>query len=495
MKEGSLKQKTIKGVGWSAIDNVSSFAVSFVVGVILARMLSPEDYGLLGMTAIFTSVSWCFINSGLGLALIRKKDATEEDYNTVFIFNLGMSLFLYIVFFIAAPYIADFFGRSELIILTRVTTISMIISSFSAIQRVRLTKQINFKEQTKITIIVAVVRGIVGVFTAYIGWGVWALVFQELVGSLLSTVLLCYYNHWMPSPTFSMKSFKELFGFGSKFLIIGIIDTAWKELNKLVIGKFYTPDSLGQYTRSTMFSGLLSSNITNVIQRVSYPVLSTIQDDLPRLKNGYRRIIKITMLLTFEGMLMLAVVSKSMILVLIGSKWLQAALFLQILCISQMLYPLHALNINMLQVQGRSDLILRLEIMKKTIAIGPLLLGVFISIYWMLIGGIISGVIAYFLNSFYSGSLIGYSTKEQLIDILPHFLISSASALVAFLPSLAYDIIWSGSDWNTMAFVIFPLQLFLGIMTFVIINERYSTNEYLELKDIFVSSIKKLVYK
>ena len=270
MSQESLKDKTIKGVGWSAIDNVSGYAVSFIVGIILARLLSPEDYGLLGLIAIFTAICNCFINAGFGSALIRKKNASEDDFNTVFIFNLVMSIVLYAIMFMCAPLIADFFERQELVALTRVSSLGMIIGSLAMVQRIRLTKRIDFKTQTKITISSAIVRGAVGVSTAFIGWGVWALVAQELAGGVTSTVLLWYVNRWIPSLRFSKRSFNELFGYGSKLLASGLIDTVWKEIYQVVIGKFYAPATLGQYTRATMFSGLLSNNLTSVVQRVSF---------------------------------------------------------------------------------------------------------------------------------------------------------------------------------------------------------------------------------
>lgn len=492
MEEQNLKQKTIKGVGWSALDNVSGYAITFVVGIILARLLSPEDYGLLGLIGIFTAICNCFISAGFGSALIRKKDATEDDYSTVFICNLSMALLLYGILFVCAPLIANFFERQELIVLTRVSSLSLVIGSLAFVQRTRLTKRIDFKTQTKITIIAAVVRSVVGITTAFIGWGVWALVAQDLTASVISTILLWHYNKWIPYLRFSSKCFHELFGYSSKLLVSGLIDTIWKELYQVVIGKCYTPATLGQYTRATMFSGLFSINLTRIIQRVSFPVLSEIQDNPSHLKDGYRRIIRTTMLIAFACMLMLAAIAKPMILVLIGEKWLQASTFLQIVCFGSMLYPLHAINLNILQVKGRSDLFLKLEIIKKCIAIGPILLGVFISIYWMLIGSIFTGFISYYLNAYYSGPLLNYSIRAQIRDILPSFFISLTTATVSFLPVLIYDIIWQGENWNTAAFFIFPLQLIIGFIVFVALSEQIKTSEYQELKGIVMSSTRSI---
>ena len=492
MEENNLKQKTIKGVGWSAIDNVSGYAVTFVVGIILARLLSPEDYGLLGLIGIFTAICNCFINAGFGSALIRKKDATEDDYSTVFICNLCMALLLYGVLFVCSPFIAVFFERQELIALTRVSSLGLIIGSLAIVQRTRLTKRIDFKTQTKITIIAAIVRGVVGITTAFIGWGVWALVTQELAASVVSTILLWHFNKWIPNLRFSSKSFHELFGYSSKLLASGLIATIWNETYQVVIGKCYTPATLGQYTRATMFCGVFSSNLSGIVQRVSFPVLSKIQDDPSRLKDGYRRIIRSTMFITFACMLMLAAIAKPMILVLIGEKWLQASTFLQIVCFGSMLYPLHAINLNILQVKGRSDLFLKLEIIKKCIAVGPLLLGIFINIYWMLLSSVLIGLISYYLNAYYSGPLLNYSIRAQIKDISPSFFIALTTATVSFLPVLIYDIVWHGENWNTIAFVILPIQLIIGSFVFIAISEKTKISEYMEVKNIVTSSIRNI---
>ena len=491
MSEENLKQKTIKGVGWSAIDNVSSFAVTFIVGIILARLLSPEDYGLLGLIGIFTAICGCFVNAEFGSALIRKKDVSDDDYNTVFLCNLGMSLLMYGALFVGAPYIADFFGRQELVTLTRVSSIGMVIGSLAMVQRTQLNKRIDFKTQTKITFSTAVVRSIAGIAGALMGLGVWALVIQDLAGTVISTSLLWCFTRWIPRFRFSVKSFRELFGYSSKLLVSSIINTIWNQIYQIVIGKYYAPATLGQYTRATMFTGLLSNNLTSVIQRVSFPVLSTIQDDLPRLKDAYRRIIKTTMLITFASTLMLAAVAKPLILVLIGEKWLQAVGFLQIVCFGSMLYPLHAINLNMLQVQGRSDLFLKLEIVKKIIAIGPILLGIFISIYWMLVGSVLTGVISYYLNAYYSGPYLNYSIKEQVMDITPSFFISLCGAIIAYTPLIALDYLGDESSCAYITFLILPFQIFIGISVIIYLCEHQQLHEYMELKGIMTKAIKK----
>ena len=258
MAEQSLKDKTVKGTFWSGIDNIVQMGVMFIVSIVLARLLSPDDYGLIGIIAIFTAVCTALINGGFTTALIRKKDVTDDDYNTSFIINLGVSLLLYVVIFLCSPLIADFFHRQELITLTQVSSLGMIVGALALVQQTRLTKQIDFKTQTKVTLIASIASGVVGIAMALLGFGVWSLVAQQLSLQILRTALLYFYNRWMPHLCFSSKSFHELFGFGWKMMVSTLLDTVWKELYQVVVGKFYSPASLGQYTRANQFSQLFS---------------------------------------------------------------------------------------------------------------------------------------------------------------------------------------------------------------------------------------------
>lgn len=482
----SLKDKTIKGGAWSLIDNVAGYFVTFVIGIILARLLSPDEYGLIGIITIFTAICDCFINAGFTSALIRKKNASENDFNTVFIANLATSLILYFVLFFAAPFIADYFERQELTSLTRVSSLGMVIGSLAIVQRTKMTKRIDFKVQTKIAIFSAIIKGVVGISLAYLGFGVWALVAQELTQKIISTSCLWYVNRWIPQFKFSKSSFRELFGYGSKMLLSNLLDTVWRDIYKVIIGKIYTPSVLGLYSRASGFCQIFSSNITGVVQRVTFPVLSEVQDDNERLKKNYQRIIKLVMLITFVCIFMLAAIAKPMILVLIGEKWIESASFIQIICFSSMLYPLHALNLNMLQVQGRSDLFLRLEIIKKCISIIPILLGIFIGIYWMLIGSVFTGLISYYLNAYYSGPLLNYGIKEQIKDILPSFCIALIGAFAAYLISFISGII---------PIVILLIQLILNIGIVFLLCKYFKLQEYIEIKNIVISMTKKLKKK
>lgn len=480
----SLKHKTVKGVSWSFVDSIANQGITFLVGLVLARLLTPEDYSLIGIIVIFIAVFNSIVDSGFSNALIRKKDATDKDYNTVFVSNLVISIVLCATLYLSAPAIAGFFARPPLTDLLHVMSFIIIINAFAIIQRTILMKNIDFRTQTKISLISSISSGVVGIGMAVFGYGVWTLVGQQLSRQGLNTVFLWIYARWYPKLQFSIESFRELFGFGWKLLVSCLIDTVWKEIYQVVIGKCYAPAMLGQYTRAQQFSSIFSSNLTSIVQRVSYPVLSSIQDDKARLKAGYKRIIKISMLLSFVLMLGMAGCAKSMIQVMVGDQWLPAVPLLQIISFQMMLYPLHALNLNMLQVEGRSDLFLRLEIIKKAIAVGPILLGIFVNIYWMLLGSVFTGIIAYYLNAYYSGPAIGYSIKEQIKDILPSFGIAIVMAAVVYAMSFI----------PVSPFILFPLQIITGAFIAITLLRKFELPEYMELEEIaggFLSKSKK----
>lgn len=482
MPEQSLKDKTVKGVGWSAADAFLAQGVSFLVGLILARLLSPEEYGLIGIVAIFTTVMFGVVDSGFANALIRKPDVTNDDYSTLFFFNLVISILMFAILYGGAPWIASFFGRPQLINLVRVMGIILIIQALSIVQNTILSKKIDFKTKTKASVFSAIISGVIGIGMAFGGCGVWSLVGQQLSRQIIYTSSLWLLNKWWPSIRFSMDSIRYMWGFGWKLLISGLLDNLWKELYQVVVGKFYTPAALGQYTRAQQYASLFSSNITNIVQRVSYPVLSQVQDNKERMVSGYRRIIKTTMFVTAVVLISMGAVSEPLLYCLIGPQWHMAATFLPLICLNMSLYPLHAINLNMLQVQGRTDIFLYLEILKKTIAVVPLCIGVFINIYWMLVSSIIVGIISFFLNSYYTGRSLGYSSWMQVKDVAPSYGVAFIVAIsVYFLKYLKI------SYW-----IILPLQIAVGAFVFIILCETIKIPEYLEIKDIVVGYLHKV---
>ena len=479
-----LKKKAVKGVSWSLLDNIANSGITFVVGIILARILSPKEFGVLGMIAVFMALSNSIVDSGFSNALVRKTDAKNIDYNTVFIFNLIIALLVYGLLYMFSPAISQFFNEPILIPVTRVMGLILIINGLGIVQRTLLIKNINFKTQAKISLIASVSSGVVGVLLAYLGYGVWSLVGQQLTRQLLNVLLLWIFNSWRPVFEFSFESFKELFNFGSKLMLSSLIDTFYNNVFYIVIGRYYSAVQLGYFTRADQFKSIFANNLTTIIQRVSYPVLCTIQDDDLRLRSTYQKVIKATMMITFPCMLGMAAVSKSLIVVLIGVKWLPAVSFLQIICFSGMLYPLHAINLNMLQVKARTDLFLKLEIIKKIIAVGPILLGVLYGIDFMLWGAVFTSVIFFFLNSYYASGLINYSSWNQIKDIFPSFSVAIVTSAV----------MWCCTLLNLQEELMLFIQCSVGFCFFIFVNETIKLNEYFDLKSILIYYVSRKKY-
>lgn len=479
----SLKDRTVSGVGWSAADAFLGQGVTFIVGIILARLLSPSEYGLIGIVTIFTTILTGIVDSGFSNALIRKTDTTDTDYNTMFFTNMVFSVVLYLLLYFSAPWIAFFFERQELINVTRAMGLILIIQALSIVQNTILTKRIDFKTKTKASVISAITSGIVGICMAYSGFGVWALVGQLLSRQFLYTACLWLFNKWKPKVEFNALSFKYMWGFGWKLMLSGLLNNIWNQLYQVVVGKCYSPETLGQYSRAKEYSHLFSSNFTVIVQRVTYPALAEVQNNKDRMVAAYRKVIKVTMFVTAISMLTMGAVSEPLIYCLIGPKWHQAATFLPLICVSMSLYPLHAINLNMLQVQGRSDIYLVLEIVKKVIAVGPICLGIFVNIYWMLIGTIITGVVSFFLNSYYTGKDLGYSSWMQIRDISPSYGIACLVAVsVYFLKYLPFSY-----------YIILPIQLIVGLAVFFIICKCCRIEEYKEIKAIAVSYFSRII--
>lgn len=420
----SLKQKTINSLFWSFIEVFAVQGLQFIVGVVLARILTPKDFGLVGMLTVFIAISQTIIDSGFSQALIRKQDCNQKDFSTIFYFNLGIATVLYLILFLCSGLISNFFNEPKLTLLLKVLGLALILNSFSIIQKTILTKYFDFKTQTKVSIVAGIISGTISVVLAYKGYGVWSLVVFTLSRFGLSSLLLWVWSKWRPALVFSMQSLKELFAFGSKLLASGIIDTVYRNIYYLVIGKFFTASDLGYYSRADQFKTISSRNLQMIIGRVSYPALSSIQDDDIRLKSAYKRLIKSTMLISFLLMLSISSTARSLIYTLIGPKWEPAVIYLQLLCIAGMFYPLHALNLNILKVKNRTDIFLKLEVIKKVISIPVIFVGIFFGIETMIVGMIFNSIIAYYLNSYYSGRLINYGFWEQVRDILPIFILA-----------------------------------------------------------------------
>lgn len=481
INNSSLKQKTISGFFWSFSDNFANQLIHFIVGIILARLLSPAEFGLIGMITIFIAVSESFIDSGFSQALIRKKECTVADFSTVFYFNLVVGILFFMILFISAPAIASFFKEPRLMELVRVLGIVLIIDAITVIQRTILTRNIDFKLQTKVSVIATVFSGVVGIAMAFKGFGVWSLVARTLSQRAMNSLLLWIWNKWKPKLLFSLRSFKELFSFGSKLLLSGLIDTIYKNVYYLIIGKYFSAQELGYYTRADSFKNLPSKNLNGIISRVSFPVLSQLQDDPERLKAGYKKLIKTTMYITFILMAGMAATAEPMINVLIGEKWEPAVPYLQLLCFVGAMYPLHSLNLNMLNVRGRSDLYLKLEIIKKILAIPTILIGIIWGIKVMILGMWVNSIISYYLNSYYSGRLVSYPICEQLEDIVPSLYIALFMGVIVFI---------IGKLIPLGAASAFLVQILLGSILIIVISELFKMESYFFIKETIKAKFK-----
>lgn len=477
----SLKNKTLKGLSWNFADTAVNQILRFVIGLVLARMLMPRDYGLIGIALIFVSIFEQIVDGGFTNALIQKKVPSEKDYGTAFFCNLTISIFLYLILFIFAPLIADFFDEEQLVLIIRVISTIILIDAFMFVQKAKYTKLMDFKVLAKASVGSSIISGIIGILMAYMNFGVWALVFQQMTRHFFNTIIM-----WFTSKgfvfTFSKESFKTLFSFGSKLMMSDLLDSVYKQIYQIVIGKVYNSTTLGLYTRAFQFSSLFSVTLSQMLQRVSYPALSALQDDKDRLLQSYRMLVKSAMFVAFPCMFCLAAVAKPMMIVLVGEKWLDAVPFLQILCFSMVLTPLMVINMNILKVKGRSDVYLYLEIAKKIIGFFPILVGIITrNIYMMLIGCVFENLIDYALNSYYSGKYVGYNVKTQVKDILPSFV------LALFVSFVLYQML----QLNFVPFQLLILQLLVGIVLIIVVSEIMKIDAYLNIKTILTSLVHK----
>lgn len=451
----NLKQETAKGFLWSAVERFSVQGLQFLMGLVLARLLLPSDYGLVGMLAIFLAISQTFVDSGFSSALIQKKNRTDTDYSTAFFFNIGVGLFFYLVLFFTAPLIANFYDTPELTSLTKVIGLNVFITSLAVVQRAKLTIKLDFKTQAKASFTSVFIGGCIGIAMAYNGYGVWALVVQSLLRNGLNTIFLWFLSKWMPKAVFSITSFKGLFSFGSKLLGAGLLNTIFQNIYLLVIGKLFSASELGFYTRAQQFQKMPSQNITGIIQRVTFPVLSSIQDDDEKLIKAYRSFIRLSAFVVFPLMIGLAVVAEPLIRLILTEKWMPTVPLLQLLCIAGMLYPVHAINLNILNVKGRSDLFLKLEIIKKILITIAILITFSFGVKAMVIGQIFTSFISFFINTHYSSKMINYGAWKQIKDMLPTTIIT---LLMAFGICMAMPIVDSDA-----------LKLLIGIVVGIII--------------------------
>jgi len=415
----SLKKKTVAGLFWTVGQQFSSQTISFAVSIILARILSPSEFGLIGMLAILMSVGNSLMDSGMTSSIIRTKNADQMDYSTVFILNMAGSFVVYAIVYISAPYIANFYDQPILTNIVRLYCLSFIFSGFMGVQSAKLTKEMNFKLQMMIQIPSVIVSGILGIILAYNGFGVWSLVYMNLCQSLLLSVQHWFYSGWRPSLKFDLERFKYHFDFGYKITLAGLIGTIYDNIFTVIIGKNYSAAQLGFYTRALSVRQMPISNLSAALRKVTYPLFASINDNDVKLKVVYRKLIQQVIFWLVPLLVLLIVVAEPFFRFLLTEKWMPAVPYFQILCVTGMLYPLQSYNYNIIKVKGRTDITLKMQIIKKSIAITGIVFALRFGIYGLLYFQLISAVIDYNLDAYYGGRLINYSITEQLMDILP----------------------------------------------------------------------------
>ena len=473
MTEQNLKEKTVTGVVWSTVDRFSALGVQFIVSIVMARLLTPADYGLIGMLSIFLAVANSLIDSGFSQALIQKKNRTEVDYSTVLYFNIVVSVFLYLILFLGAPLIASFYKEPTLIPLTRVIGLSLIINSFAVVQKALFTIRVDFKTQTKASLSSSVISGIIGIIAAFRGANVWALVIQQLIAYTLNVILLWVYGKWKPLRTFSKDSFKSLFSYGSKLMLSSLINTLWTNIYSLVIGKVFNASSLGFYSRAHSFAELPSSTLTSVMQRVTFPIMCEVQDQTERFVSIFRRVMRIAAYLIFPVLMFIAGIAKPMVIVLLGERWAYSATLLTIICFAAMWYPVHAINLNPISALGRSDLFLKLEIYKKAIGIVVLVCSIPFGLEGVCYGSVISSFIMLFLNSMYTKKLINYGIIDQLKDLLPTYIL----AVLMFLMLRLMGLLIHDNLLLLVVDTIISFIFYIGVSKLLRLNELYELIE------------------
>lgn len=429
----TLKDKAVSGIAWTSVERFSQQIIQFVIGIIIARILSPQDYGIIGMTAIFFAVANTFVDSGFGSALIQKKDRNDIDYSTCFYFNLAVGFVSYLILFFIAPAISDFYRIPLLCDVIRVLGLSLIVNSLTISQTARMTAEMKFKEMSVITIIIQVFTGIVGLYFAYTGWGVWALVFQQLGSSIAKLIIIEVYLKWIPQFVFSIPSFKHMFSYGSKILCSSLINVIYDNMYTLVIGRVFSAKDVGYYNRGNQFAILPTTTILNIFMKVAFPLMAEVQNDTEKLQIAYKKFLRVPIFILYPILFGLIVLAKPLILVLLGEKWLPAVPILQVLCIGSFFDPLTHINLNILYVKGRTDLVLKLELLKKPIAFIILFGMIPLGLWWLCLGRAIYGFIAYCFNCYYTGRFINFGFWKQMYYNVPVILKAGIMGALCYL--------------------------------------------------------------
>jgi teichuronic acid exporter len=470
-----LKQKAISATLWSGADIFLRQGLQFIISIVLARLLTPEEFGTIALLYLFVGLASAFVDSGFSAALIQRQDITHTDESTVFWFNLGMGAAMAAGLWLLAPWIADFFSQPILVPLTYVLAMNLFVSALGAIHGTLLTKRLDFKTPMKIGAIATTVSGVLGIFMAWQGYGVWTLAVQTFASTILTTALLWTFNTWRPAITFSFASARRLFAFGGYLLMAGLLDAAYNRIYTLLIGKFYGVRELGFYNRADGTKQLPVGVLTSILSRVAFPVFSSAADDKEKLKRGVRHALRGMMLINVPMMLGVMATAEPLMHTLFGAQWLPAVPILQVLCLGSVLWPLHVINLNVLTAQGHSHLFFRLEVLKKLLGTVLLIIGTAYGVMGIAWSQVVFGVLAFVINAHYTRIHIGYGAWQQIADFLPALILSGVMA------AMVYGL---GASLSLPLVAEFLLQIAVGAAVFLGGCHLFRLSAYLEAMNI-----------
>ena len=470
----SIAQKATNSLIWSAVERFSVQGIQFLLGIVIARLLLPSDYGLIAMLNVFMAIAQTFVDSGFASALIQKNDCQEKDYSTVFYFNIAVSVLLYFFMYMVSPWIASFYQEPKLEIVTKVVGLSLIINSLGIVQQARFTIGLDFKRLAFVSLWSVVVSGVVGVYMAYVGWGVWALVSQTLMFNLMRVLLLWLYSHWMPTLTFSMQSFKSLFSFGSKLLLSSLMHTLYVNLYTLIIGKRFASKDVGLYNRAFTLAQFPSSNLSTVIIRAIYPIQCQYKDDVEQLRSIFLKYLSMSCSLIFPMMVGLCVVAEPLVRIFLTDKWLPCVPFFQLMCIAFMFDPVTKINNIILSVKGHTDYFLYAEFIKKAVAFAILFASMPWGIIWMCAGLILYSIMDIVIIVHYSRKVINISLYSQLKTLMPIFVLSAIMGLAMYLPVMLFS----------SPFLQLCVGLIIGLVMYVVLSSLLHIDFFRQIRNM-----------
>ena len=472
-------KKVVKSLFWRLSERIGAQAVTFIVSIILARLLAPEIYGTVSLVMVFIIFFQVFVDSGFGNALIQKKDADNIDFSTVFYFNVIVCLTVYAIMFFMAPFIADFYDNPDLVPIVRVLSLILVTSGVRNVQQAYVSRNILFKKFFFATIGGTIGSAALGIFLAYSGYGIWALVWQQVFNYIFGTVILWIVVKWRPNFVFSFERLKKLFSFGWKLLVCGLLESFYNSVRSLIIGKKYTEEDLAYYDKGKQFPYIIISNINSSIDSVLLPAMSIEQDNRERIKSMTRRSIRTSTYIMAPMMIGLAICGEIIVKLLLTEKWLGCVLFMQIFCITYMFYPIHSANLNAIKAMGRSDMFLKLEIVKKAIGITAVLITMWISVKAMAYSLLFTTILDSIVNAFPNKKLLNYSWTEQMLDILPNILLAVIMGVLVFF-----------IKWLPIPeIIIFVLQILTGIAIYFGLSAIFR----LEMFRYLLDTVKKFV--